>query len=317
MIEDILKRGNVFKLVCGAGNEDLEEVENLVALYSKAGCEIFDLSANPDVVDAAKRGLAHAGNLQNRYLCVSVGIKGDPHVSKAVINDNCKKCGKCEILCPQNAVKYFKVNSSKCIGCGRCVQACNAGAIKKRDMAKDLKEILPPIIKKGIDCIELHACGGNENDALEKWKDICTMFNGLKSLCIDRSKLGNDGVLKRVEKFCEKEKIIVQADGYPMSGGQDDYKSTLQAVAMAEIIQNSKLPVYLLISGGTNSKSYELSKLCGVDVNGVAVGSFARKIVKNYISQKDFLQNEERFNKALEIAKNLVNTVKYEYSDNR
>lgn len=305
MLEDLLKNKNVFKLVCGAGNEDVKDVEKLVTLYSKAGCEIFDLSANPDVIDAAKRGLINSGVTKDRFLCVSVGIKGDPHVSKAFINDTCKKCGKCEILCPQNAIKYYKVNTSKCIGCGRCKSNCSH--IIMQDRAKQLDEILPSVIKKGIDCLELHASGFDENDVIEKWNYIKSNFSGIQSLCIDRSKLGNEGVISRIKKLInDDKKIIIQADGYPMSGGQDDYKSTLQAVAMAEIIQNSNLPVYTFISGGTNSKSLELSKLCNVNINGIAIGSFARKIVKEYVSREDFLENKEVFNKALGIAKKLV-----------
>lgn len=45
-----------------------------------------------------------------------------------------------------------------------------------------------------------------------------------------------------------------------MSGGDDNYKSTLQAVATGEIVQNAKLPVYLILSGGTNAKTTELAK---------------------------------------------------------
>ena len=98
---------------------------------------------------------------------------------------------------------------------------------------------------------------------------------------------------------------IIQADGIPMSGSDDSYKTTLQAVAMAEIIQNSKLPCYILISGGTNSKTAELANLCGINYNGIAIGSYARKIVKQYISRDDFYKNwisEE----ALKFAENLV-----------
>ena len=82
MLEDLLKENKCFKLVCGAGNEDAIEVEKLVALYSKAGCKFFDLSAKPEIVDAAKRGLED----REGYLCVSAGIKGDPHVRKAYID---------------------------------------------------------------------------------------------------------------------------------------------------------------------------------------------------------------------------------------
>ena len=85
MLQDLLEKRNCFKLVCGAGNEDAAEVEKLVALYAKAGCRLFDLSAKEEVLDAAKRGLAKAG-VNDAYLCVSVGIKGDPHISKAQID---------------------------------------------------------------------------------------------------------------------------------------------------------------------------------------------------------------------------------------
>ena len=95
MLSNILQAKKCFKLVCGAGNEDIDEVEKLVYLYSKAGCNFFDLSANIDVVRAAKRGLELSGVTENRYLCVSVGIAGEPHINKAEINDKlCTKCDK-------------------------------------------------------------------------------------------------------------------------------------------------------------------------------------------------------------------------------
>ena len=102
---------------------------------------------------------------------------------------------------------------------------------------------------------------------------------------------------------------IVQADGFPMSGGQDDFKTTLQAVATAEIVQNAKLPVYIMLSGGTNSKTAQLAKMCNIDYNGIAIGTFARKIVSKYIERTDFLTNKRIFNDALKIAKQLVETV--------
>ena len=92
MLKDLLEAKKCFKLVCGAGNEDAAEVEKLVMLYAKAGCKFFDLSANEEIIDAAKRGLESAG-VDDAYLCVSVGIKGDPHVNKAVIDyDKCISC---------------------------------------------------------------------------------------------------------------------------------------------------------------------------------------------------------------------------------
>ena len=121
--------------------------------------------------------------------------------------------------------------------------------------------------------------------------------------------LGNKQVLERIKRMIKSRKpysTIIQADGIPMSGCDDEYKTTLQAVAMAEIIQDAKLPVYILISGGTNSKTAHLAQMCGIDYKGIAIGSYARKIVKPYIERKDFYSNKEIFSKALNIAKELV-----------
>ena len=94
-----------------------------------------------------------------------------------------------------------------------------------------------------------------------------------------------------------------------MSGGDDNYKSTLQAVATAEIVQNAKLPVYLVLSGGTNGKTTELAKMCEISYHAVAVGSYARKIVRRYIERPDFWTNPNVLTSALELAKPLVDSV--------
>lgn len=320
MLIDVLKGKKCFKLVCGAGNEDAQEVEKLVALYSKAGCNFFDLCAKPEIVDAAKRGLKHAGIEDNRYLCVSVGIKGDPHVSKAqILKEKCKNCKACLNVCLQEAILKEKdsvsINKSRCIGCGKCFSQCRFDAIEMTSEFKDLKEVLPPLVEKGLDCIELHALGENEAEVDEKWRDINNSFDGVLSICIDRSKLGNEKLLKRVKRMLEKRQpytTIIQADGAPMSGGEDDFKTTLQTVATAEIFQDENLPVFLFLSGGTNSKSTELAKQCGISAHGVAIGSYARKIVKKYIDREDFWTDRETFDSALKVAKNLVDvSLKY------
>ena len=314
MLKDLLQEKKVFKLVCGAGNEDAEEVEKLVALYSKAGCNLFDISAKPEIVEAAKRGLEFAGIIEDRYICVSIGIQGDPHVSKAYIDsEKCRKCGRCHAICPQKALiekgSHYKVNKTRCIGCRKCIKGCPVQCIEMISEFVDLKTVLPPLIEKGIDCIEFHTLGENEIEVDDKWDDINKVYNGILSICIDRAKLGNEKLIKRLKRMLAKREdfsTIIQADGAPMSGSSDDYKTTLQAIATAEIVQDENLPAYILLSGGTNSKTTELAKMCGINFHGVAIGTFARKIVQKYVTRKDFLTNETVFNEALEIAKNLV-----------
>lgn len=309
MLKELLEAGKCFKLVCGAGNEDVLEVEKLVALYSKAGCKFFDVSAKPEIIDAAKKGLQG----REGYICVSVGIKGDPHVRKAQIDyEKCAGCHKCEEICPQKTIKHCKVKTARCIGCGKCYTICTHGAISFLSENKDLREVLPPLIEKGIDCIEFHVMGEDESGIYEKWDYINSVYDGLLSICTARGKLSEEKMISRIERMTAIRKpytTIVQADGFPMSGGKDDYKTTLQAVATAEIVQNAKMPVYIMLSGGTNSKTAELAKLCGINYNGIAIGTFARKIVSRYIEREDFLKNDYIFNEALNIARSLVGTV--------
>jgi len=315
MLYDIFKEKRCFKLICGAGNEDVTEIEKLVALYSKAGCNFFDLCAKSEVIDAAKKGLKRAGIEKDRYLCISVGAESDQHFCKAEISKStCIQCGECQKYCQQKAVNTdnncFSINQTRCIGCKRCINNCPTNSISLIQKKTDLKEILPPLVKKGLDCIEFHVIGNEgKEELLTRWNEIMNTFNGPLSISINRSALGDTSLIQCVKDLIEQREpytTIIQADGIPMSGGKDNYKSTLQAVAIADVFRNANLPVYIMLSGGTNSKTVELAKLCEVDIDGVAIGSFARKIVQEYTSQDDFFENQEIFSRALEIAENLV-----------
>jgi len=323
-LKRILAENKCFKLVCGAGNENPVEIERLVALYAKAGARYFDLSAREDIVKTARNAIARVipkKDRDNYFLNVSVGIAGDPHLNKAEIDEKkCINCGACKKICPQKAVennqKKHIINEKKCIGCGLCERVCPVKAIKFIYKNKDFNQILPPLIKIGIDSIELHANTDDEETSYEQWKTLSKLFEGMLSLCLDRSHLGDKMLINRIKRFISGRKeyeTIIQADGAPMSGSKDDFNTTLQAVATADIIKKANLPVWLLVSGGTNSKTIELAKLCGVSVNGVSVGSFARKIVRKYIERDDFFDNKKVFNTALFIAKGLVNKT---YSQN-
>lgn len=315
-LKDLLDNKRCFKLVCGAGNEDAQEVEKLVTIYSLAGVNFFDLCAKPEIVDAAKRGLKRAGIEENRYICVSVGIDGDPHITKAVIDRNkCVKCGKCHNICPHDAIvelDKYKVKNTRCIGCAQCANICPKNAIEMISQPQDYKEVLPKLIEKGIDCIEFHAISTNEKDVMDKWLQINDYFDGMLCISIDRSELGDKNLKERVRKMLGIRKpytTIIQADGVAMSGSNDEYGTTLQAVATAQLFQNADMPAYIMMSGGTNTKSIELASLCGVHPHCLAVGSYARKIVKEYLLAEDLFTNSNTMNKAVNIAKSLVDIV--------
>jgi ferredoxin len=150
LLKDLLEKKQCFKLVCGAGNEDADEVEKLVTIYSKAGCNFFDVCAKEEIVKAAKRGLERAGIDKDRYICVSVGIDGDPHITKAEIDTNkCIRCGNCIAICSHDAIfdNYEHiVNKERCLGCGQCYNACPTQAITMNSQLIDYKEALPRLI---------------------------------------------------------------------------------------------------------------------------------------------------------------------------
>lgn len=313
MLKDLLEQRKGFKLVCGAGNEDAVEVEKLVTIYSKAGCAFFDVCAKPEIVDAAKRGIAKSGVKEPRYLCVSVGISGDPHITKAVIDsDKCIKCGSCSEVCPHDAIIItdgYEIKRERCLGCSKCAKKCPVQAISMESQLMNYSEVLPALIDKGIDCIEFHAISEDEEDVDEKWCQINEYFDGLLCISLDRTELGDRRLKERVLRMIEGRapySTIVQADGVAMSGNDDELGTTLQAVATAQLFQNAKMPVYIMMSGGTNTKSTELAKSCGVYPHCLAVGSYARKIVKEYLKMDDILENEEALNQAVIIAKSLI-----------
>jgi len=313
MITELLENRRFFKLVCGAGNEDAETVKRLVYIYAKAGCKVFDISARAEILEAAQAGARLAGANDVHY-CVSVGIKGDPHILKAKIKESsCVRCGNCYRNCPNDAIySSIIIDEKKCIGCGICQKRCPANAITMCEKEINIKTILPKLVQNGTEILELHITGNDKADLEKKWKVINDSSPSFASICIDRQNFGNKEIFERITGMIKDRNpytTIIQAGGVPMSGGKDDYKTTLQAVAMAEIIQNANLPVYIVLSGGTNSKTAELCRLCGLHPNGIAIGSLARKIIKPFVNSGDFWENPEYKTLAAEKASALVNCI--------
>lgn len=291
----------------GAGNEDAAEVEELSFIYTLAGCKGFDVSAQPPIVKACKRGIERAYDIGSTalldnptypFITVSVGMPGDHHVRKAFIIDSCVNCNLCIPVCPTDAIPdNLEIIESLCIGCGNCEAVCPpaASAIKYRHNHKELASILPQCIESGAESIELHAGVPDDNTTLQEWRTISEVIpDGIMSMCLDRYHLTNVHLMERIKmaKEVASDRLIIQADGIPMSGGSDDFNTTLQAISIADIIQKElksknksfrNLPV--LISGGTNSHTGDLARQCSVYFSGITIGTHARSIVKPFISQ--------------------------------
>lgn len=294
-----------FKLVLGLGNCSFDEIEQLCRVYALAGADIFDLSPNVKSLQAARSGILKAGlNPGNFKYCISFGVKGDSHIQKACINTKkCKRCYKCVSRCPQQAIVmgengYPKVIEEKCIGCKKCEKPC----IDFYDNEIDIKQASKLFKNEKLDMVELHISSFDKKEVIKKWKEILENFNCQKSVCIDRSKYGDKKLIKLIKQLDElnPENTIIQADGIPMSG-ETGAQCTLQALAHAQIYKNLNLPIFL--SGGTNNFTRKYADVFGIKYNGITIGSYARRIVREAIKSTDYPL-------AVKIAQELVNTVK-------
>ncbi len=336
IMNKLLDQSLFFKLVCGAGNEDIEEVKRLSMIYTLAGAKGMDVSANPKVVNACVEGIDLAISMESQFnikisirpfITVSIGMSGDHHVRKAEINlESCIKCNLCIPVCPTDAIpKDLIVIESKCIGCGNCSAVCPVNVIDYYHNQKKLLQILPECMESGAEQIELHAAVREDEYIMKEWELVNSINpNGHVSMCLDRLHLSDFGLESRIKKAKDisGDRLIIQADGYPMSGGEDDFNTTLQAISTTDVINkrfNKKLNrktgksndkninhINILMSGGTNSLSANLAKQNDVKFQGVSIGTFARKIIKEYIEIDDFYNNIENIKKAYLIAKKLV-----------
>ena len=209
---DLLQSSNYFKLVCGAGNEDKNEVEYLAYIYTLAGCSGFDVSASPEIVKSAKKGinaaLLKAYELKidipfTPFITVSVGMPGDHHVRKAVITNDCVGCNLCIPTCPTDAIpSNLVIIPELCIGCGNCEAACPpaANAIKYNHNSKELSSLLPKCVEAGAESIELHAGVPDDESTIEEWKVVSdSVPNGMISMCLDRKHLSNEMLIERIK----------------------------------------------------------------------------------------------------------------------
>ena len=373
VLKEILNKEACFKMICGAGNEDAPYVKRLALVYTLAGAKILDISANVDVVKHASKGIDLAFKLSKKininigirpYIMVSIGMPGDHHVRKSYIDpEKCIKCNLCAPVCPtdaipgsftQNLQHYIDLGSNfnkedpsrevvinnLCIGCGKCSNICpKDDIISYRHNARALRELLPECIKYGAETFELHAAVGEDDITLDEWKLINEINpNNYNSMCLDRLNLGNLNLEHRISEAqkISQDKMIIQADGYPMSGGEDDYNTTLQAVSCADVINKKfnmrtnkrsvkdgpgkaqvtskkeyrpyipRSTVQILLSGGTNSLSKKLADMVGVRCNGIAIGTYARDIIEDIVNQENFLDDINKIKKAVNIAKKLV-----------
>lgn len=83
--------------------------------------------SNKKVLDFHNRSHSHA---------VESGggeVRGRTDLTARVNLDRCVMCGKCQRVCPAEAIvvtgETVSIDADRCIGCGQCVERCKKGAL--------------------------------------------------------------------------------------------------------------------------------------------------------------------------------------------
>ena len=170
-----LESGTWVKFISGASNQDVPLVRNLCYIYTIAGVDCIDLSADEAVIAAANDGIDAAlsflgsstssSTSKRPLLMISVNDDEDPHFRKASFNPalcppSCPR--PCEKVCPAWAIPpvIFSTTSTsitatnvpsttftdgvisdRCYGCGRCIPICPLGLIEAQSYQVDKSTI--------------------------------------------------------------------------------------------------------------------------------------------------------------------------------
>lgn len=267
-------------------------------------------------------------------IMASIQVDKDPHFRKVVVNyDKCDLCGACVKVCPTEAFdiraadsgqqtaggrQQFVYKPERCFGCDLCPKVCHVSALSMAETDPTPVETLQEMVLLGVDAIEFHF-GKNYERLAEIWHSdnkIKALVKDLKLLSFSiGSELLSENEIKKTARLCYElagSGVILQCDGKPMSGsfGKNGNNTDNSSLNVASIIQRENLPVYLQLSGGTTEHTYKNAKNANLDINGVALGSYARKLLMPYLSNLSLLEEKRKLDKAVDIAKRLVNSVK-------
>lgn len=304
MSSNIFLQKNI-KIILGANNQNPKRIKKTVKVYALAGVKVFDVGADKKIIKKTRKVLEKIYPEKDFHICASITLSDDVHRKTAHINhDKCIKCKKCIKKCPHNAIaKNIKIDEKSCIGCGVCVKICPKNAIKLQDNSKTFEEQFAEIPIKNVNYIEIHTNGKNSN-LFECFEFLKNNFNGEIGICISSSQAANEKIeiIEKIKQIIAPKKLMVQADGSSMSGFDDKEETTQKALEECKNFQNIA-DIILLASGGTNSKTMKLAKQQGLKLDGVALGTYARLLIKDYVLSG---KSKSKLQPAIEAAENLI-----------
>ncbi len=305
-----LKQKNFHKLIIGAALKDFEAIEDYAYLYTRAKIEVIDISAFPSSVISAQKGIKKAlsedSSLIAPLLMVSINTSQDPHFRRVEVDYQiCTECMQCIPSCPANAFSEienkFHYNINLCYGCSDCIDYCPFSALEFKTWSNFKSDSLQELQVLGARAIEYHL-GENPQEFKDFYLNLANHFE-LESFCIGSELYGKDELKEScklvidsvLQKHGEGYQFIIQVDGMPQSGAKqiDQNKkdqSCFEAATIVTDLVNKSYPklsknIFVQVAGGINNQSLKKAHESGLNINGVAIGSFARKQITNWIEQ--------------------------------
>jgi len=297
-----IKFMKIAKLIYGAKNTDIEKLGEFVKVYALAGADIFDVCADEEIISYVRKILNSLKLVNNPQICASITLQNDIHANKVRVNsEKCNLCMKCMDICPQGVIKFDKninILEKGCVGCKLCVKACPNSALQIYFEESNFLEQYKNA--KTADYIEIHT-NGHDDDLFFVFEFLKENFTGKIGICISNNNNVSEKIeiIEKVKAIIAPETLIVQADGNSISGLNNDNITTQKAIAECGNFKNID-NIILIASGGTNECTFKIASDQNIYMDGVAWGSYARKILVSFTSD----------NERLAQAKQLINSVK-------
>jgi Fe-S-cluster-containing hydrogenase component 2 len=326
---EALRSHQWFKLICGASYQHLPAIRHLALIYTLAGADCIDMAPDPATIAAARDGIAAAidlGATRSPLVMVSFNDGEDPHFRKAIFDPalcpaDCSR--PCEKVCPTTAIKfsndYNGVISNLCYGCGRCLPLCPVQIIHTREQVYVPEDIFDAVLNQQVDAIEIHTQPNRTKEFAAFWQRLSPIVPKLKLVAVSFPDCENlrDYLLSLLEGMQPSPRSLIwQTDGRPMSGDIGD-GATRAALQLGQKVLNFQLPLgFVQLAGGTNASTVPKLRQASIPVAGVAYGSYARKIVMDFLEESgeeipDRLEEKSCLLwRAVAIAKQLVSQIK-------